>query len=118
VSALRYAILMYADPEHSVELTEAQLGEIARKHARLREELRESGELAGGAGLALPDETTALRVGTEGVSQGPLDANPKEHLTAYYEVECETLERAQEIGAYVLDHHVTSVEVRRIHDTA
>jgi hypothetical protein len=29
-----------------------------------------------------------------------------------------TLDRAKEIGAYVLDHHVTSVEIRRIHDTA
>ena len=42
----------------------------------------------------------------------------EEHLTAYYEVDCETLDRAKEIGAYVLDHHVTSVEIRRIHDTA
>ena len=25
---------------------------------------------------------------------------------------------AKEVGAYVLDHHVTSVEIRRIHDTA
>ena len=42
----------------------------------------------------------------------------EEHLAAYYEVDCEALERAKEIGAYVLDHHVTSVEIRRIHDTA
>jgi hypothetical protein len=32
-------------------------------------------------------------------------------------VDCETLDRAKAIGAYVLDHHVTSVEIRRIHDT-
>ena len=52
--------------------------------------------------------------------EGPLfgRGGDDEHLTAYYEVDCETLDRAKEIGAYVLDHHVTSVEIRRIHDTA
>ena len=45
-------------------------------------------------------------------------AETTEHLTAYYEVDCETPERAQEIAAHILDDHVIAVEVRRIHDTA
>ena len=115
---MRYAILMYADPEHSVAMTEGQLDEIARKHAALRER-EASGEIVGGAGLALPRETTSLRLeGDEVVAEeAPLDREADEHLTAYYEIECDA-ERAREIGAYVLDHHVTSVEIRRIHDTA
>jgi hypothetical protein len=120
VAETRYAILMYADPEHSVAMTKEQLDEIARKHAALRAELEASGELAGGAGLALPHETTVLRLSGSDVEtkQGPLAHDATEHLTAYYEVDCESLDRAHQIGAHVLDHHVTSVEVRRIHDTA
>lgn len=103
-------------------MTESELDVIARKHAKLRDELTASGELAGGAGLVLPDETTVLRLGPDKplAGAGPLSgrSDDDEHLTAYYEVDCETLDRAKEIGAYVLDHHVTSVEIRRIHDTA
>ena len=111
---MRYALLMYADPAHTVAMTPEQLDAIARKHAALRDELEVSGELTGGAGLVLPDETTVVRA--DGVTSGPL-AEAVEHLTAYYELETSP-ERAQQIAAHILDHHVTAVEVRRIHDHA
>ena len=111
-----YALLMYADPAHTRAMTAEQLSEIARKHEALRTVLGASGELRGGAGLVLPDETLVVRDGS--TSRGPLVADTSEHLTAYYEVECETPERVQEIAAHILDHHVVAVEVRRIHDTA
>ena len=118
---MKYAILMYAAPRHTRAMSESELDVIARKHAQLRDELTASRELAGGAGLVLPDETTVLRLGAKEpvVPEGPLSGrgDDEEHLTAYYELDCETLDRAKEIGAYVLDHHVTSVEIRRIHDT-
>ena len=120
--SVKYAILMYAAPSHTRGMSESELEVIARKHAKLRDELTASGELAGGAGLVLPDETAVLRLASDEplVEQGPLSGrgDDEEHLTAYSEVDCETLDRAKEIGAYVLDHHVTSVEIRRIHDTA
>jgi hypothetical protein len=47
-----------------------------------------------------------------------LVAHAVEHFTAYYEIECDSVRRAQEIAARVLDDHVTAVELRRIHDTA
>jgi hypothetical protein len=103
-------------------MSESELDVIARKHAKLRDQLTASGELAGGAGLVVPDETTVLRLGPDEpiAGEGPLSGrgDDDEHLTAYYEVDCETLDRAKEIGTYVLDHHVTSVEIRPIHDTA
>ena len=111
-----YALLMYADPAHTRAMTESDVAVVARKHEALRSELGASGELRGGAGLVLPDETVLVRLGV--TSHGPLMADTTEHLTAYYEVECETPERAQEIAAHILDDHVIAVEVRRIHDTA
>jgi hypothetical protein len=116
----KYAVLMFADPAHTRAMSESALDVVARKHATLRDELTESGELLGGSGLALPDETTVLRLGPSGVAtqHGPLATDAAEHLTAYYEIECDNVGRAQEIAARVLDDHVTAVELRRIHDTA
>lgn len=113
---MKYALLMYADPDHTRAMTEDELAVIARKHETLRNELSESGELLNGAGLVFPEETVVMRPGA--LSQGPLAADATEHLTAYYVVECETDERAQSVAARLLDHHVTAVEVRAIHDTA
>jgi hypothetical protein len=117
---MRYAVLMYADPEHTRAMSESALEVVARKHEALRDELRSSGELAGGAGLVLPDETMLLRLVEDEVvtREEPFAPSFTEHLTAYYEVDCETVDRAREIAGHVLDDHVTAVELRRIHDTA
>ena len=116
---MRYAALMYAVPAETEAMSDADLAAVARKHEAIRKELTASGELVGGSGLALPDETTLLRLGGDGsavATAGPLAADATEHLTAYYEIDCETVERAREIAARLLDDHVTSVELRRIHD--
>jgi hypothetical protein len=117
---MKFALLMYTDPAHTEAMSEEAVEVVLRKHAALREELLASGELIGGAGLNLPKETTWLRLeGEETVAgNGPLFPEPVSQLSAYYELECETLERAQEIAARVLDDHVVSVEVRGIHNTA
>lgn len=111
---------MYAFPEHTRAMSRAALDVVARKHAAFRDELMASGELIGGAGLVLPDQTEVLRLGPDGVvtTQGPLIAGTDEHLTAYYELECDSDDRARMLAARVLDDHVTAVELRRIHDTA
>src|SRR5687768_6658316 len=72
--SVKYAILMYAAPRHTRAMSESELDVIARKHAKLRDELTASSELAGGAGLVLPDETTVLRLGVDepDVQDGPL----------------------------------------------
>jgi hypothetical protein len=107
---MRFALLMYADPAHTLAMTDEQLAEVRRKHEAIGEEL--GPRLVGGAGLALPQDTMVVR--ETGAASGPL-FDTAEHLTAYYEVET-TQEHAQEIAARILDHHVTSVEVRFIHD--
>jgi hypothetical protein len=116
----KYAVLMFADPAHTRAMSKSALDVLARKHATLRGEPTESGELLGGSGLALPDETTVPRLESSGVvtPPGPLVADTVEHLTAYYEIECDRVGRAQEIAARVPDDHATAVELRRLHDTA
>jgi hypothetical protein len=115
---MKFALLMYADPAYTEAMSKEAVETVLRKHAALREEMLERGELIGGAGLNLPKETTWLRLqGDETVvGNGPLISDSVDQLTAYYELECETLERAQEIAARVLDDHVVAVELRGIHN--
>ena len=48
----KYAVPMFADPAHTRAMTESALDVVARKHATLREELTESGELLSCDGAA------------------------------------------------------------------
>ena len=116
---MKYALLMFSDPDRTRAMPEDEVDKILRKHDALRDDLTRSGELLNGAGLAYPDETVVLRQGPEEVvsSRGAL-SDATEHLTAYYVVECESPDRARQIAERTLDHHVTVVELREIHDWA
>jgi len=64
-------------------------------------ELRESGELVDGLGLAPPDQAKIVVAGDGGtpeITDGPFP-EAKEFLAGYWMVECESLERAIEIAA-------------------
>jgi hypothetical protein len=117
---MKFALLMYTDPAHTEAMPKEDVDAVLQKHTVLVEELTESGELIGGAGLNPPKETTWLRLAEDRQSagEGPLHPEPVDHLSAYYELECETLERAREIAERVLDDHVVAIELRGIHNTA
>jgi len=71
-----------------------------------------------GAGLAYPKDTTTIWWDEDGTitADGPFTA-AAEQLTAYYMIDCASLERARAIAERVLDFHVTTVEVRPVHDS-
>jgi hypothetical protein len=108
---------MYTDPEHTKAMTPEAIQVVMRKHKAIGEDAKD--EIVGGVGMAAPEETATLRLGAEGVeaSPGPFKEG-REQLSAYYEIETETEERALEIAGLVLDDHVTGVELRAIHDSA
>ncbi len=116
---MKYVTLMYTNPEHTKAMSKSEFDAVMRKHARLGEELLASGELIGGRGMAVAEETTLLRLGPGGVvaERGPLAAGAAIHISAYYELECESDERAREIAERLLDDHVTAVELRSVHDS-
>jgi hypothetical protein len=104
---VKYVVLMCADPAQTKAMTAQDRDTVARKHAALRTELINSGELLDGAGLAYPADTTTLRLedGTVAITEGPLRASTP-HLTAYYLVTCPDMPRARAIATRILDSHV------------
>lgn len=119
VDAVKFMVLMYADPAATAAMTADQRADVFARHEALHRDLADTGELLNGAGLAFPADTTTLRWrGDEpaAVDGGPF-AEASEHVTAYYVLECESAERAREIASRVLDFHVVAVEVRPVHDS-
>jgi hypothetical protein len=119
VAAVKHVVLMYTDPATTKAMSTEELDEVLRKHEALRNELTASGELVGGDGLDLPEETTTMRWQDGGVVTvaGPF-AEGDEQLSAYYVIDCADRERALAIAERVLDFHVIAVEVRHVHDSA
>lgn len=114
-------VLMYADPAATAAMTAQERAEVFARHEALHRDLADGGELRNGAGIAFPQDTVTLRWQRDAapaVSGGPLfEPESGAHLSAYYVVECASLERAREIAERVLDFHVVAVEVRPVHDT-
>jgi hypothetical protein len=52
--AMKYVVLMYADPDRTKAMTAGERAQIADKHEEFRGELIASGELVNGAGLVYP----------------------------------------------------------------
>lgn len=113
---MKYMLLMYANPIATKAMSTSDRDTVASKHQELRTALTSSKELLGGAGLDYPWTTTTLHwnEGKPVITGGAL-ADGTEQLTAYYLVECVSLERASVIAQGLLDFHVTAVEVRRVH---
>ncbi len=78
--------------------------------------LRESGELLNGEGLDYLWNTITVRwnQGRPTTTDAPF-SGAEQQLTAYYVVDCESIDRALELAGAILDFHVTAVEVRLIH---
>lgn len=74
---MKYVVLMHAGPAQAKAMAAEDRDTVARKHAALRTELINSGELLDAAGLAYPADTTTLRLedGTVAITEGPLRAS-------------------------------------------
>ncbi|MFC4946289.1 YciI family protein [Pseudonocardia sp. GCM10023141] len=115
---MRYLILIYGNPASrevwrslSVEQRAAGIAQYQAFNA----ELDASGERV--ASESLLDASTAKRVTPRGATvtttDGPF-AESKEHLAGFYLVDCDSMERAVEIGARIPEAQAGFVEVRPV----
>ncbi|SDS22930.1 YciI family protein [Jiangella sp. DSM 45060] len=98
---MKYLILIYRDPPTAGRSTDAA-------HAALVRELAGGGELIAAEALADPSQTRRPHAG----AAGPLAGEPQ--LTAFYLVECETVECALEHAARAPEAAAGRVEVRPV----
>jgi hypothetical protein len=113
---MKYLILIYTNPEmrdYWAALTDEQRTGAARAHTAVVDELVASGELVTSAPLADVAHTKrpVVQDGQLHTTDGPY-AEVKEHLAGFYVVDCESLERAIEVGAKLPEAAYGAVEVR------
>ena len=112
---MKYLLMIYMNPTLFESLGEDERNALMAGHDAFEPSLRESGELVGFAALADPSQssTVTVRGGRTAVTDGPY-VEAKEFLAGYYVVDCETLERAQELAAMIPDAGLTGIEVRPV----
>jgi len=112
---MKYLLIIYMNPTLFETLSEAERDAIFGAHDEFQKLVKETGELVGFAALADPSTSKTVRVRDEApaVTDGPY-IEAKEFLAGYYVVECESPERAAELGAMLPDAKLTAIEVRAI----
>jgi hypothetical protein len=112
---MKYLLMIYMNPEIWEGLSEEDRDAVLGAHDAFQASLKDTGELMGFAALKEPVGSTTVRVrdGVPAVTDGPY-IEAKEFLAGYYAVDCETLERAQELAAQIPDARYTAIEVRPV----
>lgn len=110
-------IMMFGDAATMMEVrTPEWISEMIAFMTNLNKELEESGELAGGHGLADPSQakTVGLKNGIPIATDGPF-AEAKESLAGFWIVDVENEARAIEIASRTVEY-ANVVEVRQVMD--
>lgn len=115
---MKYLVLIYTNPEarHLWEqLPEAERAAGLRAYAALNEDLAASGEMIVSESLADPSlaKHVIVREGQATTTDGPF-AEVKEQLAGFYLVECDSMERATEIAAFIPEAEAGVIEVRPV----
>ena len=116
---MKYMLLIYDNPG-TRELFFSEAGkELMADMDSLMAELTGSGELVSTHGLADPANTRSIRIddGAPVVTDGPL-AESKEFFGGYLLLDCDSIERAVEIGKRWPSLPYGALEVRPIMDDA
>jgi hypothetical protein len=106
---MRYAALIYTDPEHDAAVRDEELP----RYAEFGQRGREAGNVVGGEELApAPNATTVrLREGEVLTTDGPF-AETKEQLGGFYLLDCGDLDEAIELAAQIPGAQHGVIEVR------
>lgn len=116
---MKYLLMITVDPRVQDAMTADERTAVYAAHDRFTAPLRETGELIGYAALADPANSTTVTVrhGLPAITDGPY-LESKEFLAGFYVVDCETLDRANELAARIPDAQWTGVEVRPVMESS
>jgi hypothetical protein len=115
VDDVKYVVLIYSNPATWKALPEAERSRVLGIHNAMIQQLTETGELIRVDGLPDPTNTKTIRLvnGAPVVTDGPF-GEAKEQLAGVWAVDCDSIERAIEIGAPVAEYDI--VEIRPLMD--
>lgn len=111
---MRYALLLYLDPEMARLTTEAEAQAEMAVYRELTAELAEAGVLRGGEAFMPPSAAQVVTVHDGQRRLSAADESPRE-LSGYYIVECDKA-RALDIAARMPVATHGAVEVRQLMD--
>lgn len=116
---MKYLLMITVNPSVVEALSEEDRQAVFAGHDELMKLTNASGEFVSSIALADPSNSTTVRVrdGATTVTDGPY-IEAKEFLAGYYVVDCETLERAQELAALIPDAKFSAIEVRPVMNEA
>ena len=117
---MKYMLLIYNRPGFAEQMSEQERTELFGEVDAIIAELTESGEWVAGQALADPSNTRTVRMrgGQTDVTDGPF-LESKEQFAGYLTVDCESIERAEEIAARWPDvRYGGAMEVRAIMEEA
>jgi hypothetical protein len=114
---VKYLLMIHMNPATWESLSEEERNAVFSAHDAFEKTTRESGELVVFAALADPSNSTTVRVrgGVPAVTDGPY-VETKEFLAGFYVVDCESVQRANELAATIPDARYTAIEVRPVMD--
>jgi hypothetical protein len=112
---VKYVVLIYSNPATWEAMPDVERDRVLGIHNRLIKELTETGELLRVDGLSHPTNTRTVRLrdGLPVVTDGPF-SEAKEQLAGVWAIECDSIDRAIEIGAPVAEYD--TVEIRQLMD--
>jgi hypothetical protein len=112
---MKYLLIINLNPETFAALSEEERNAVFGGHEEFMTQTKASGEFVGSVALADPSNTKTVRVrnGVPAVTDGPY-IEAKEFLAGYYVVDCDTVERANELAAMIPDATFSAIEVRPV----
>lgn len=110
---MKYMLMIFQNPATWETVPEDERNALMEEAGAIMNELIESGEWIGGEALADPSMSKTVRVrdGVPAVTDGPF-IESKEQLAGYCIFECESEERAIEIGTRWPDAKLWAIELR------
>lgn len=110
---MKYLLMIMFNPTTWDDLSEDERQNVFRAHGEFIGKIRESGEWVDTAALTDPSQSVTVKVrdGAPIVTDGPF-AEAKEYLAGYYVVDCESRDRAIELGGMLPEAKFAAIEVR------
>ncbi|GAA4713247.1 hypothetical protein Prum_057570 [Phytohabitans rumicis] len=114
---MKYMLLIYQNQADFQALSEDEKNDVMNEVGEIMTELTKSGEWVDGQALHAPETAKTIRVrgGVPAVTDGPF-IEAKEQLAGLCVFECDSVERAVEIGKRWPDARYWAVEIRPLID--